>query len=71
MEKYKYRVVMKIAYYEMHFDFDTPEDAVNFAAVAVLHLTPKEDGKDAFIYFDKVDVEAEARKQAEKEEEED
>ena len=69
MGQYKYRVVMRVSYCEVHFDFDTPEEMVQFAAVATFHLTPREDGKDADIYFEKIDVIKEAEAEAKESEE--
>ena len=38
-----YRVVLKVKYYEAHFDFETAEDAAAFARVALTHMVASED----------------------------
>lgn len=66
----KYRVIIKASYVEVHFDFDNAEEAARFAITAIEHLTLREDGKDCFITFTKVDVVKEAEEEKKEEEDE-
>lgn len=43
MSDVKYRVVLKVSYYEAHFDFEKSEDACKFAELAVTHSVKSED----------------------------
>lgn len=59
-----YRVVMKIGYNEVAFDFEGSEDAVRFLAQALHKLNiAYEDGNRMVAYVVKVDIEAEKAEQ--------
>lgn len=62
-----YRVVLKLNYYEVHFDFEAPEDAVRFCAEALEHMTDREDGKECTLAIKKINVEQEKAAEAEEE----
>ena len=62
-----YRVILKINYYEVHFDFEASEDAVRFCAEALEHMTDREDGKECTIAIKKINVEQEKAAEAEEE----
>lgn len=62
-----YRVVLKLNYYEVHFDFEASEDAVKFCAEALEHMTDREDGKECTITIKKINVEQEKAAEAEEE----
>lgn len=64
-----YRVVLKLNYYEVHFDFESPEDAVVFCTQALAHMTDREDGKECTMAIKKINVEREKAAEAEAEEE--
>lgn len=64
-----YRVVLKLNYYEVHFDFEASEDAVRFCAEALEHMTDREDGKECSIAIKKINIEQEKAAEAEAEEE--
>lgn len=54
-----YRVVLRVSYCEVHFDFDCAEDAVKFCTVALEQMTDREDGKECTIVIKKINVEQE------------
>jgi hypothetical protein len=59
-----YRVVIKIGYQEVAFDFAGSEDAVRFLAQALRKLNlAYEDGNRMSAYVEKVDIEAEMAEQ--------
>ena len=62
-----YRVILKINYYEVHFDFEASEDAVRFCAESLEHMTDREDGKECTIAIKKINVEQEKAAEAEEE----
>ena len=62
-----YRAVLKINYYEVHFDFEVSEDAVRFCTEALEHMTDREDGKECTIVIKKINVEQEKAAEAEEE----
>ena len=41
----KYRVILKVSYHEAWFDFDTIEEAGNFAKTILVHQVDSEDNK--------------------------
>lgn len=57
----KYRVILKIGYYEAVYEFDTAEEAGWFASTALMHQIPSEDNRStpAFVTMKAVDVEKE------------
>lgn len=67
--EYIYRVVLKINYYEVHFDFKDSVAAVNFCAAALDHMTDREDGKECHMTVKKINVEKEKAAEAETEKE--
>lgn len=67
--EYVYRVVLKINYYEVHFDFEASEDAVRFCTEALEHMTDREDGKECTMVIKKINVEKENAAEAESDEE--
>lgn len=46
----KYRVILRIGYYEAVYEFDTVEEAGGFASTALLHQIPSEDNRSAPAY---------------------
>lgn len=62
-----YRVVLKLNYYEVYFDFESPEDAVAFCTQALVHMTDREDGKECTMVIKKINVEQEKAAEAEEE----
>ena len=64
----KYRVQMKISYYDACFEFDDAEEAVGFAKLMLEHQVSTEDAKKKpIIQMQVVDIDAE--KMAESEDE--
>lgn len=56
----KYRVILKIGYYETWFDFDSVEQACQFATNALTHMVENEDNKKkAYINIQIVDLNVE------------
>ena len=56
----KYRVVIKVSYNEAWFEFESADQACNFATNALTHMVSNEDGKKSVkIRIEVVDVEAE------------
>ena len=45
----KFRVVLKISYYEAHFDFDSADEATKFATTALTHGVATEDTKKPLV----------------------
>lgn len=46
----KWRVILKIRYVEVYFDFDNLENAGAFVTTALMHYTGDDDGKDAKLF---------------------
>ena len=42
----KYRVIIKVSYYEAWFEFDSIEDAGEFAKTALMYNVPSKDRSD-------------------------
>ena len=42
----KYRVIIKVSYYEAWFDFESIEDAGEFAKIALMHNVPSKDSRE-------------------------
>lgn len=58
--KIKYRVVLKVGYYESWFEFNGAKDATNFATEALQHMVSTEDTtKKESIILQVVNTEAE------------
>lgn len=64
-----YRVVLRASYIEVHFDFTSAEDAVQFCTVALSAMTDREDDKECTIVVKKINVEQEKAAEAEAEKE--
>lgn len=62
-----YRVVLKVNYYEVHFDFEASEDAVRFCSEALRRMTDREDGRECTMVIKKINVEQEKAAEAEEE----
>ena len=46
----KWRVILKIRYVDIYFDFDNLEDAGAFVTTALTHYNGDDDGKDAKLF---------------------
>lgn len=56
----KYRVILKVSYYEVWFDFDGVEQACQFTTNALAHMVSNEDSKKkAYIEVRIIDLDAE------------
>lgn len=56
----KYRVILKVGYYESLYEFENAEDAAKFATSALQHMVSTEDtDKRTFVNMQVVDIEAE------------
>ena len=56
----KYRVIIKVGYYATWFDFDSADQACNFATSALTHMVPNEDNsKKTSINIQVIDLDAE------------
>ncbi len=54
----KYRVILKVSYYETWFDFDTPEQATYFATTALRAMVSSDDtAKKQFITIQVINTE--------------
>lgn len=62
-----YRVILKVSYCEVHFDFNDCATAVNFCAAALEHMTDREDGKECTMVVTKINVEQEKAAEADEE----
>ena len=49
-----YRIILKVSYYEVHFDFASAEEATKFAETALIHMVSSEDAKKASYILMKV-----------------
>lgn len=65
----KYRVVLKVSYYERWFEFDNINKAANFAADLLRYNVPNEDHGDKMTEVKMYVVDAEAEAEAKNEEE--
>lgn len=68
----KYRVIVKVSYYETWFEFDDAEEACEFAKSVMLHQVPNEDTKKkpTYVTMKVVDIELEAQRKKEDEDDE-
>lgn len=64
----KYRVVLKISYYERWFEFDNINKAATFAADLLKYNVPNEDHNDKLTEVKMYVIDAEAEKKAQEEE---
>ena len=64
-----YRVILRVSYYEVHFDFNDATDAVQFCTVGLASMTDREDGKECTMVIKKINVEKEKAAEAETEKE--
>lgn len=65
-----YRVVLKVSYVQVHFDFNCADDAVRFCSNALRHMTDREDGKECTMVIKKINVQQELEEEAKESEEE-
>ena len=65
MNKHVYRVVLRAGYIEVHFDFESSEDAVRFCTTALRHMTDREDGKECTMVIKKINVQKELEEESE------
>lgn len=64
----KYRVVIKVSYYERWFEFDNINKAATFAADVLKYNVPNEDHHDKLTEVKMYVVDTEAEKEAQEEE---
>ena len=58
----KYRVILKVGYYETYFEFESSDQACNFAANALSHMVTSEDTKKkTSINIQVIDADADAK----------
>lgn len=68
----KYRIIVKVSYYEIWFEFDDIEESGEFAKSVMLHQVPNKDTekKPTYVTMKIVDTELEAQRKKEDEEDE-
>lgn len=67
----KYRIILKVGYCESWFEFDDPTTACDFARTALLHQIVNKDNEKRPMYVTMKIVDVELEAQREKEDEED